>query len=203
VAGVVHAAESASLSVAGSTSGSSTTLVGYPNTRDGVVSRRKQRTGKRHAYIEKVWGAGGWKDVEQDAAFSCSHCKKTVDIKPHKCASCTNFSLCFECYSQVHDIHPIHAFLVIPVKSVEHLPHPTARFSIDSQEQSLQHQGVLCSHCLQTIIGARFHCAVCPSVDICANCESAGLAPPDGDHDSSHIMIKVSSDLMFWLPSPG
>ncbi|KAG9128258.1 hypothetical protein FRC07_002217 [Ceratobasidium sp. 392] len=63
VAGVVHAAESASLSVAGSTSGSSATLVGYPNARDGVVSRRKQRTGKRHAYIEKVWGAGGWKDV--------------------------------------------------------------------------------------------------------------------------------------------
>ncbi|KAG9092807.1 hypothetical protein FS749_015435 [Ceratobasidium sp. UAMH 11750] len=145
IAGVVHAAESASLSVSGSTIGSSTTLVGYPNGRDGVVSRRKQRTGKRHAYIEKVWGAGGWKDVEQDAAFSCSHCKKTVDIKPHKCASCTSFSLCFECYSQVHDIHPIHAFLVIPVKSVEHQPHPTARFSIDSQEQSLQHHGVLCS----------------------------------------------------------
>lgn len=31
--------------------------------RDGVVSRKKQRTGKRHAYIEKVWGAGEWKDV--------------------------------------------------------------------------------------------------------------------------------------------
>jgi Zinc finger, ZZ type len=45
------------------------------------------------------------------------------------------------------------------------------------------------------IVGARFHCAVCDSVDICSNCESAGLpgnlTSPDGGHDSSHIMIKV------------
>lgn len=46
------------------------------------------------------------------------------------------------------------------------------------------------------IVGARFHCAVCDSVDICSNCESAGLpgnlTSPDGGHDSSHIMIKVT-----------
>lgn len=45
------------------------------------------------------------------------------------------------------------------------------------------------------IVGARFHCAVCDTVDICSNCESAGLpgnlTSPDGGHDSSHIMIKV------------
>jgi hypothetical protein len=44
------------------------------------------------------------------------------------------------------------------------------------------------------IVGARFHCAICDSVDICANCESAGvgnLTSDDGGHDSSHIMIKV------------
>jgi hypothetical protein len=49
--------------------------------------------------------------------------------------------------------------------------------------------------CLMEIVGARFHCAICPSVDICSNCESAGLpgnlTSPDGGHDSSHIMIKV------------
>ena len=49
--------------------------------------------------------------------------------------------------------------------------------------------------CLQDIVGARFHCVVCDSVDICSNCESAGLPgnldSSDGGHDSSHIMIKV------------
>lgn len=49
--------------------------------------------------------------------------------------------------------------------------------------------------CLQDILGARFHCAICDSVDICSNCESAGLPgnldSSDGGHLSSHIMIKV------------
>lgn len=50
--------------------------------------------------------------------------------------------------------------------------------------------------CLQDILGARFHCAICDSIDICSNCESAGLPgnldSSDGGHISSHIMIKVS-----------
>lgn len=54
---------------------------------------------------------------------------------------------------------------------------------------------VLFSSCMQDIVGARFHCAVCPSVDICSNCESAGLPgnldEADGGHSSSHIMIKI------------
>jgi hypothetical protein len=45
------------------------------------------------------------------------------------------------------------------------------------------------------IVGARFHCAICDSVDICSNCESAGLPgnldSSDDSHNSSHIMIKV------------
>lgn len=49
--------------------------------------------------------------------------------------------------------------------------------------------------CLLDIVGARFHCAICDSVDICSNCESAGLPgnldSSDGGHNSSHILIKV------------
>lgn len=45
------------------------------------------------------------------------------------------------------------------------------------------------------IVGARFHCAICESVDICSNCEAAGLPgnldSNDGGHNSSHIMIKI------------
>jgi hypothetical protein len=55
--------------------------------------------------------------------------------------------------------------------------------------------------CLQDIVGARFHCVACVSVDICSNCESAGLPgnldSSDGGHDSSHIMIKVCG-WMLW-----
>lgn len=48
---------------------------------------------------------------------------------------------------------------------------------------------------MQDIVGARFHCVFCDNVDICSNCESAGLPgnldSTDGGHSSSHIMIKV------------
>ena len=49
--------------------------------------------------------------------------------------------------------------------------------------------------CLLDIVGARFHCAICDLVDICSNCESAGLPgnldSADGGHNSSHILIKA------------
>ncbi|KAG9023403.1 hypothetical protein FS837_005832, partial [Tulasnella sp. UAMH 9824] len=60
----------------------------------------------------------------------------------------------------------------------------------------LKHPDVCCYNCKLDIFGARFHCAVCESVDICQNCESAGLpgnltTNTEGGHDSSHIMIKI------------
>lgn len=63
------------------------------------------------------------------------------------------------------------------------------------------HIDVLSGSCLQDIVGARFHCVVCDSVDICSNCESVGLPgnldSSDGGHDSSHIMIKVGSRFLW------
>ena len=49
---------------------------------------------------------------------------------------------------------------------------------------------------MQDIVGARSHCAICPSVDICSQCEAAGLpgnltTTEDNGHESSHIMIKI------------
>ena len=51
------------------------------------------------------------------------------------------------------------------------------------------------------IVGARFHCVICPSVDICDQCESAGLTPvDDADHNSSHILIKVPQEcFLTWV----
>ncbi|KAH0836543.1 hypothetical protein J3R83DRAFT_8216 [Lanmaoa asiatica] len=176
----------------------------------------------RHAYFEKVWGHQGWDDVEQEDMLTCrcSTCNTTITGKRYKCASCKKFNLCRACYrylkislqldhiltswscvsSQVHDIHPAHAFLLVmekPTRSKnepEYLP-TIVTMQDTNEEQSMKHPGVKCMHCLQDILGARFHCAICDSVDICANCESAGLPgnldSSDGGHLSSHIMIKI------------
>ncbi|GJJ13355.1 hypothetical protein Clacol_007607 [Clathrus columnatus] len=152
----------------------------------------------RHAYREKVWGRNGWKDVEHDHDWKCSICS-TSSGKRYRCAMCDKFDLCRACYSQVHEIHPSHPFLSVPdqLSSIQgEADNEIPRRSLDmSGEPSMLHPGVKCHHCLLDIVGARFHCALCDSVDICSNCESAGLpgnlTSPDGGHDSSHIMIKI------------
>ncbi|EIW79145.1 hypothetical protein CONPUDRAFT_145278 [Coniophora puteana RWD-64-598 SS2] len=161
----------------------------------------RQKGQFRHAYIEMVWGHMGWDDVEQTDTQSskCSTCNSALVNKHYKCASCQKFNLCLACYSQVHDIHPSHAFLVVQDRPSRSRSEPdfsqsaAAREGVD--EPSLKHPGVKCAHCLQDIVGARFHCAICDSVDICANCESAGLPgnldSSDGGHTTSHIMIKI------------
>ena len=138
--------------------------------------------------------------------------------------------------SQVHDIHPAHAFLLVlekPARSKgepEYLPTTVTMQDTNEEQCTLpassrfyltrvllrSHEAprcqvrTVCTHlheslylfiflyrrsCLQDILGARFHCAICDSVDICSNCESAGLPgnldSSDGGHLSSHIMIKV------------
>lgn len=56
---------------------------------------------------------------------------------------------------------------------------------------------------MQDIVGARFHCAICDTVDICQNCEAAGLPgnldTSEGGHNSSHIMIKVCVLSVIWF----
>ncbi|KAK7685725.1 hypothetical protein QCA50_011070 [Cerrena zonata] len=163
-------------------------------------SAPKKKGQLRHAYLEKVWGPRGWDDVEQDDATSpeCSACGTVVVNKRYKCASCKKFNLCRACYSQVHEIHPTHAFLLVPDRQIRTRSEPALDSSplrADNDEQSMTHPDVKCAHCMQDIIGARFHCAVCPAIDICSNCESAGLPgnldEADGGHSSSHIMIKI------------
>ncbi|KIY71922.1 hypothetical protein CYLTODRAFT_418465 [Cylindrobasidium torrendii FP15055 ss-10] len=200
-AGLTHAIE------AGVAPGSSPTTSSAlsPSSPTASQWRRlapKEKGKLRHAYHEKIWGHGGWKDIEQDEAssISCSACGAVTALgKSFKCASCKKYYLCRACYSLVHNVHPSHAFLVVPdhgyavsTKSdseyIPMLPDP-------NDDEFLKHPGVKCAHCLQDIVGARFHCAICDAVDICANCESAGLPgnldSADGGHNSSHIMIKI------------
>ncbi|KAH8921063.1 hypothetical protein BT69DRAFT_1321047 [Atractiella rhizophila] len=56
-----------------------------------------------------------------------------------------------------------------------------------------KHVDVMCFGCLAEIVGPRFHCAVCPSFDLCAKCESISppISSPDGYHDQTHILLKI------------
>ncbi|KAI6149401.1 hypothetical protein BKA82DRAFT_128177 [Pisolithus tinctorius] len=162
-------------------------------------SAPRQKGQMRHAYFEKVWGPRGWEDVEQEDMQSskCSTCNSTIVNKRFKCASCKKFNLCRACYNQVHDIHPAHSFLIVLGKPTQPRPEIDVTYVVNgnSGEPSMKHPGVKCAHCLQDIVGARFHCAICDSLDICSNCEAVGLPgnldPSDGGHISSHIMIKI------------
>lgn len=141
----------------------------------------------------------------------------------------------FYLISQVHEIHPSHAFLDVPERPPRSRSEPSVEkiktdpsgeepcrsyfwYAIISRLIALTamvHPGVKCAQyvfsfsscflflnypnphsCMRDIVGARFHCAICASVDICSNCEAAGLPgnldDDDGGHSSSHIMIKVT-----------
>ncbi|EKM81668.1 hypothetical protein AGABI1DRAFT_54553 [Agaricus bisporus var. burnettii JB137-S8] len=154
----------------------------------------------RHAYHEKLWGQRGWENVvqEEDSVSKCSTCPAVISSQRYKCAVCTNITLCRACYSQVHDIHPSHPFILLPDKPRKSVSEPDFMTSQDldsGDEQSMKHPGVRCFNCMRDIFGARFHCAICVDVDICSNCESAGLPgnlhSSEGGHDSSHILIKI------------
>uniref|UniRef100_A0A0W0F4A7 ZZ-type domain-containing protein n=1 Tax=Moniliophthora roreri TaxID=221103 RepID=A0A0W0F4A7_MONRR len=129
----------------------------------------------RHAYQEKTWGHSGWENLQQDEEpfVNCSACSVPTPLhKSYKCASCLKYYLCRACYGQVHDLHPSHAFLVMPDKPVRSLSNPDFYQSTSEypgEEESMVHPDVKCYHCMQDIVGARFHCAECDSVDICSN----------------------------------
>ncbi|KIK61657.1 hypothetical protein GYMLUDRAFT_199189 [Collybiopsis luxurians FD-317 M1] len=201
-AGVTHAIEAVL------EPGSSPTMgdLSSSSPEDAVIQWRRaaptQKGQLRHAFLEKMWGHGGWEDVVQSEAetVNCSACGVTKSLhKLFKCASCPSHYLCRACYSLVHDLHPIHAFLVLPrmlSRSLSDSDYLTNSTLLNpSEEQSMVHPGVKCAHCLMEIVGARFHCAECETVDICSNCESAGLPgnidSADGGHISSHILIKL------------
>ncbi|KAF9269126.1 hypothetical protein L218DRAFT_851452 [Marasmius fiardii PR-910] len=202
-AGVQHAIE------AGLAPGSSPTVSGWSPTspedeQRALQWRRTAPTQKgqlRHAYLEQYWGHHGWMNIEHEQSnfINCSACGSPSPLqKAYKCASCVKFFLCRACYSQVHDLHPSHAFLVMPEKPVRAYSDPDIYHnpSVDpGEEESMVHPDVKCYHCMQDIVGARFHCAICDSVDICSNCDAAGLPgnldSNDGSHNSSHITIKI------------
>ncbi|CAO2645465.1 Next to BRCA1 gene 1 protein [Lemmus lemmus] len=45
---------------------------------------------------------------------------------------------------------------------------------------------IACSHCQKRIIGVRYQCSLCPSYNICEDCEAGPYA-----HDNNHILLKL------------
>ncbi|XP_060059411.1 LOW QUALITY PROTEIN: next to BRCA1 gene 1 protein [Erinaceus europaeus] len=50
---------------------------------------------------------------------------------------------------------------------------------------------IACSSCQRKIIGVRYQCSLCPSYNICEDCESGPYA-----HDSNHVLLKLRRPIM-------
>ncbi|ORY29144.1 hypothetical protein BCR39DRAFT_532845 [Naematelia encephala] len=155
---------------------------------------KKRRRGLRHTFREKIWGPEGWVDVEYNEDSYCTICRSRLFRDRFKCVSCPKFDLCRACYHKVDEIHPAHAFLSLPdgIMPIT-MPFHSSGISEQNSEppsQLIRHPGAFCHNCLQDIVGPRFHCAVCPSWDLCIQCEGVGGAG-DGTHAPDHIMMKI------------
>ncbi|KAJ3822981.1 hypothetical protein F5880DRAFT_1483129 [Lentinula raphanica] len=210
--GLKHALDSqntneADFSPTGSTfsSSSSSSSTGYASAQRNRAAP-KHKGQRRHAFIEKFWGHHGWTDSDHTFAEACSACEaktSTNSNKMYKCASCRDYQLCLACYSQVHERHPSHAFLVLRRKfarsfSDSELLHYMA--DLDGEESNV-HSGIKCIHCCTEIVGALFRCIECTEdeVNICSDCETNGLpgniSSAEGGHVSSHAVLKIPRPL--------
>ncbi|XP_038180799.1 next to BRCA1 gene 1 protein isoform X2 [Arvicola amphibius] len=50
---------------------------------------------------------------------------------------------------------------------------------------------IACSHCQKRIIGVRYQCSLCPSYNICEDCEAGPYA-----HDNNHVLLKLRRPVM-------
>ncbi|KAH9172965.1 hypothetical protein EDB89DRAFT_2069195 [Lactarius sanguifluus] len=182
----------------------SRTLPPTPQERDIARRSAPKRKGQlRHAFLEQFCDLRGWKVVEQDeTSRPCSGCESELSGDRYKCGICEKFTLCRACYSDVHDIHPIHAFLEMKANKPTSETRSYSEVSDDAtsddnvDEPSLKHLGYQCSYCQQDIVGPRFHCVDCEKdVNICSDCDIAGLSgspyASNGEHSSSHITMKI------------
>ncbi|GMK56642.1 hypothetical protein CspeluHIS016_0304820 [Cutaneotrichosporon spelunceum] len=163
---------------------------GIAHSKAASRAARQRRAGHiRHAFREKIWGTEGWVDVDYSEDAECTICHSAMFRSRYKCVSCPKFDLCRSCYQKVQEIHPAHVFLSLPDKAIGRLP-LLAPPNGAAESAPVRHPGAFCHNCLQDIVGPRFHCAVCPSWDLCIQCEGVG-ATGDGSHTPDHIMMKI------------
>ncbi|KAJ3732072.1 hypothetical protein DFJ43DRAFT_1154791 [Lentinula guzmanii] len=205
--GYIHALESQSTNEPGlspTASNFSSSSLG-----DAAAQRRraapKEKGQLRHVYIERSWGHRGWDDSipmrKQKFALPVASKHRLIT----RCISarhCPRYQLCRACYSQVHEIHPSHAFLVLRGKLPRSLSDSElltySDFLNTPEEQSNVHLGI---KCIKEIVGVCFHCAECENVDICLECELAGLPGNIDSADGGHVYAHISIKIPFPLPS--
>ncbi|KAH8111378.1 hypothetical protein DFH11DRAFT_1690419 [Phellopilus nigrolimitatus] len=122
-----------------------------------------------HAYLEKLRCASGWIDVEQDNISEYTICNTSLTTQRYKCASCKNFVLCCACYNTRNTFFT--PFLDVPDRPHRSRSEPDLELTNNLNIDGLGDK----SGDLMDIVGARFHCTICESVDICSNYEAAGL----------------------------
>lgn len=163
--------------------------------REDAVTQQRRLAGTRHTFRELIWGGKGWTEIEYHDDCNCSICNVKLFQNRFKCVSCNNFNLCRSCHQNAQEIHPAHCFLAIPDQSQKIRPPSTTvpqQAAAAAIPVMAKHPGVFCHNCLQDIVGPRFHCAVCPSWDLCIQCEGVTAAVTGtGSHTADHIMMKV------------
>ncbi|KAI0299240.1 hypothetical protein BC826DRAFT_64782 [Russula brevipes] len=100
----------------------------------------------------------------------------------------------------VRDIHPVHSAPLSRSYNHSEISISTSVGTNGNVDETLAHRhpSIRCYHCQQEIVGARFRCVDCTTIDIniCWNCEIAGfpgdLDASGGGHSSSHAMLKVT-----------
>ena len=112
--------------------------------------------------------------VDIHLGVKCNVCQHKPIAGPRfKCAQCPEFNLCEKCKAK--DNHNFHTFYLIakPGGPMVIMPSPTPQLVIPSIPT---HTGVMCSGCgTSPIMGNRYKCTQCPSIDICQNCQSKNI----------------------------
>ncbi|KAF8889281.1 hypothetical protein BD779DRAFT_1520749 [Infundibulicybe gibba] len=142
-----------------------------------------------------IWEDDRWDIIRvESVAENCSFCQCKMYASPrrYKCAICENIEMCAGCYSQVHEVHPNHAILLIN----ESYTVPGPKDAGDGE--SLSH-GIECANCRFDIVGQRFYCLICKNMNTCSDCQLAGLPSILG---STNGDVHTPLHSMFIFPFP-
>ncbi|KAB1264877.1 Next to BRCA1 gene 1 protein [Camelus dromedarius] len=139
--------------------------------RVGAEKRPVARTGKKplahYSSLVRVLGSDTKTPEEPAAQFREQVVKETVEKLEQK----------------------LHEKLVLQNPSLGSCPSevsmPVSEETLFLPENQFNWQ-IACSNCQRRIIGVRYQCSLCPSYNICEDCESGPYA-----HDSNHVLLKL------------
>jgi len=148
-----------------------------------------------------------------------NECKAAIVGVRYRCSMCPNYDLCDTCMAKTPIAHPAeHLFLRInhPRVPAGVFGKSGVRFSSYPALQNrskIKHVGVHCFSCgTQSIVGIRYQCMECSSVNLCEACEMKGvhnvlhtrrkIAKPEECHPRQPKKATENHNLPNWLPEP-